>query len=90
MSRHVVHVEAKGIPTRSRIKRQRQILDGLSSRYPALPESAGGAPPQLLRPIASFAFSMHTSPEEAVAKLAALLDDVDAEWRSFVQVLGRP
>ena len=69
MSRHVAHVEAKGIKTPSRIERQRRILDAVSSRYRALPESAGGAPAQPLRPIVTFAFSMSTSPEEAVAKL---------------------
>jgi hypothetical protein len=86
MSRHVAHVEARGIPTPSRIKRQRQTLDALSSRYRALPESARGAPAQALRPIASFAFSMATTPEEAVAKRVTLLDDVDPEWRSFLKV----
>lgn len=58
----------------------------LSERYAALPASSGGAPPQRLRPIASFAFSMRTSPEDAVAKLVLLLDDVDPQWRSFVKV----
>jgi hypothetical protein len=29
---------------------------------------------------------MTTTPEEAVAKLVTLLDDVDPEWRSFLQV----
>jgi hypothetical protein len=29
---------------------------------------------------------MRTSPEEAVAKLAAALNDVDPEWRSFVKI----
>jgi hypothetical protein len=29
---------------------------------------------------------MRTSPEEAVAKLVELLDDVDTAWRSFVKV----
>ena len=50
------------------------------------PQDAGGAPAQLLRPIASFGFSMRMTPEEAVARLAAVLDEVDPEWRSFVQV----
>lgn len=29
---------------------------------------------------------MRTSPEDAVAKLVLLLDDVDPQWRSFVKV----
>jgi hypothetical protein len=29
---------------------------------------------------------MRTPPEDAVAKLVALLDEVDPEWRSFVKV----
>jgi hypothetical protein len=29
---------------------------------------------------------MRTTPEEAVATLVAVLDDVDPQWRSFVQV----
>jgi hypothetical protein len=29
---------------------------------------------------------MRTSPEEAVARLVELLDDVDPAWRSFVKV----
>jgi hypothetical protein len=86
VSRHVVHVEAKGMPTPGRVRRQRRILDGVSQRYRALSEDAGGAPAQLLRPIASFGFSMRTTPEEAVATLGAVLDEVDSEWRSFVQV----
>jgi hypothetical protein len=86
VSRHVVHIEAKGMPTPGRIRRQRQILQGVSERYRALPEDAGGAPPQPIRPIASFGFSMRTTPEDAVAKLVAVLDEVDPEWRSFVQV----
>jgi hypothetical protein len=79
-------IEGKGLPTPGRIRRQREILIALSKRYAALPKSAGGAPTQLLRPIASFGFSMRTSPEEAVAKLVELLDDVDPAWRSFVKV----
>ena len=75
-----------GLPTPRRIGRQRRILRALSQRYRALPESAGGAPDQPLRPIASFGFSMRTTPEEAVATLVAVLDDVDPQWRSFVQV----
>jgi hypothetical protein len=50
------------------------------------PPMPGGAPAQPLRPIASFGFSMRTTPEEAVATLVAVLDEVDPEWRSFVQV----
>jgi hypothetical protein len=86
VSRHVAHVEAKGLPTPARIRRQRRILEGVSQRYRALPQDAGGAPPQPLRPIASFGFSMRTTPEEAVAKLVVVLDEVDPEWRSFVRV----
>jgi hypothetical protein len=29
---------------------------------------------------------MRTTPEDAVGKLVALLDDVDPHWRSFVKV----
>jgi hypothetical protein len=86
VSRHVAHVEGKGLPTPGRVRRQRAILNALARRYAALPLSAGGAPAQRLRPIASFAFSTRSSPEEAVAKLVALLDDVDPAWRSFVKV----
>ena len=86
MSRHVGHVEAKGLPTPGRVRRQRRILAGLSSRYSALTPDAGGAPEQPLRPMASFGFSTRTSPEDAVRKLVALLDEVDPEWRSFVKV----
>jgi hypothetical protein len=39
-----------------------------------------------MRPIASFAFSTRTEPEEAVGKLVALLNGVDPDWRSFVKV----
>jgi len=31
---------------------------------------------------------MRTPPEDAVARLVALLDEVDPEWRSFVKVSG--
>jgi len=86
MSRHVAHVEGKGLPTPGRIRRQRKILNALSERYTALSESAGGAPAQGLRPIATFGFSTRTSPEDAVAKLVELLDDADPGWRSFVKV----
>jgi hypothetical protein len=86
VSRHVAHVEAKGLPTPGRIRRQRRILAALSDRYTALDADAGGAPSQLLRPMASFGFSMRTEPEEAVRKLVAFLDDIDPEWRSFVKV----
>jgi hypothetical protein len=86
VSRHVAHVEAKGLPAPWRIRRQWEILDALSGRYAALPKSAGGAPAQRLRPIASFGFSTRTSPEEAVATLVKLLDDVDPAWRSYVKV----
>jgi hypothetical protein len=86
VSRHVAHVEARGLPTPGRIRRQRRILAALSERYTALAPEAGGAPKQDLRPIASFGFSMRTSPEDAVARLVALLDVVDPQWRSFVKV----
>jgi hypothetical protein len=29
---------------------------------------------------------MRTSPEDAVARLVALLDEVDPQWRSYVKV----
>jgi hypothetical protein len=29
---------------------------------------------------------MRTPPEEAVAKLVALLDEVDSDWRAYVKV----
>jgi hypothetical protein len=45
----------------------------------------GGAPTQSLRLIASFGLSTRTSPEEAVAKLVKLLDDVHPTWRSYVK-----
>jgi hypothetical protein len=86
VSRHVAHVEGKGLPTPRRIRRQREILNALSLHYAALPRSAGGAPSQRLRPVASFGFSRRTSPEDAVAKLVAILNDVDPAWRSFVKV----
>lgn len=86
VSRHVAHVEAKGLPTPRRIRRQRKILNALSKRYAALPRSAGGAPTRPLRPKARFGFSTRTGPEEAVAKLVKLLDDVDPTWRSYVKV----
>lgn len=82
MPRHVAHVESKGLPTPGRVRRQRQILVSLSRRYP--PETWGGR--GRARPRASYAFSKRTSPEQAVSKLAALLDDVDPEWSSFVKV----
>jgi len=86
MSRHVVHVEAKGLPTPSRIRRQRRILAALDGQYRALTRDAGGAPDSGLRPIKSFGFSTRSSREDAVARLVALLDDVDPEWRSYVRV----
>ena len=86
MSRHVAYVEAKGLPTPSRIQRQRRIIRGLSERYRSLSESAGGAPVGWLRPSAGFPFSRRTSPEDALAKLVAVLDEVDPDWRSFVHV----
>ena len=86
MSRHVVHVEARGLPTPGRIRRQKQIIAALSERYTALPRSAGGAPSSPGRPIASFGFSLKTTPEEAVEKLVALLNELDPQWRSFVKV----
>jgi hypothetical protein len=86
VSRHVAHVDAKGLPTPGRIRRQRRILAALSDRYAALAPDAGGAPKQPLRPIASFGFSTRISPDEAVSRLVALLDDVDPEWRAFVKV----
>jgi hypothetical protein len=36
--------------------------------------------------MASFGFSMRTPPEEAVARLVTLLNDVDPEWHSYVKV----
>ena len=86
VSRHVAHVEAKGLPTPGRVRRQRRILAALSDRYAALAPDAGGAPEQAWRPIASFGFSMRTDPEEAVRRLVELLDEVDPDWRSFVKV----
>jgi hypothetical protein len=74
------------MPTPSRIGRQRRILTALAERYPALAPDAGGAPASAFRPIASFGFSMRTPPEDAVARLVALLDQVDPQWRSFVKV----
>jgi hypothetical protein len=86
MSRHVLHVESKGWPTPGRVRRQRAILSAVASRYrPVLPE-AGGAPPTRLRPRASFAFSMHTSPEVAVARIVDLLDVADPGWREVLHV----
>jgi hypothetical protein len=58
----------------------------LSDRYAALTPDAGGAPKQPLRPIASFAFSTRTDPDEAVQRLVGLLDEVDLQWRAFVKV----
>lgn len=86
VSRHVAHAEAHGPPTPARVHRQRRILAALSAHYAALSRSAGGAPSSRLRPIASFGFSMRTPPEEAVAKLVTLLDEVDPQWRAFVKV----
>jgi hypothetical protein len=86
MSRHVAHVEARGLPTPARIRRQRLILSALDERMRALPRSAGGAPPRRLRPVASFGFSTKTRPEDAVARLVAALDDIDPAWRSLVRV----
>jgi hypothetical protein len=86
VSRHVAHVEARGLPTPRRVRRQRQILSGLSSRYRALPRDAGGAPSTRLHPIASFGFSLRTPPEEAVEMLVNLLHETDPEWRSYVKV----
>jgi len=86
VSRHVAHVEARGLPTPARVRRQRAILAQLSERYAALPRSAGGAPSSPLRPMASFGFSTRTSPETAVATLVSLLDDIDPQWRSYVKV----
>ena len=58
VSRHVVHVEAKGLPTPGRLHRQRRIIAALSEQDASLDASAGGAPSTWLRPIASFGFSM--------------------------------
>lgn len=74
------------MPTPARVRRQRTILTQLSARYAALPRAAGGAPSSRLRPIASFGFSTRTPPEDAVAKLVTLLDDVDPDWRAYVEV----
>jgi hypothetical protein len=65
----------------------RRVPRSRSARPPRLHVLMGGpGSRRRLRPIASFAFSMRTSPEEAVAKLVELLDDVDPAWRSFVKV----
>jgi hypothetical protein len=84
--RHVVNVEGKGLPTPRRVKRQRQIVRELSARYRSLLASDRGISSSYLRPIRSYGFSTRTPPEEAVAKLVALLDEVDPDWRSFVRV----
>lgn len=47
-------------------------------------------PDSRLRPGASFAFSKRTAEEDAVAKIVALLDDIDPRWREFVVVWGAP
>ena len=86
MPRHVAHVEAKGLPTPRRIRRQRRILKQLTEHYAALTPDAGGAAEQVLRPIASFGFSTRTPREDAVARLVALLDEVDPKWRSCLKV----
>jgi hypothetical protein len=90
MSRHVAHVESRGLPTPRRIRRQRRLIDALSERYRPLTEDAGGIPTSFLRPARSFGFSTRTPPEEAAAKLAALLDDIDPTWRSCVKVKDGP
>jgi hypothetical protein len=79
-------VEAKGLPTPRRVRRQRRILGRLSARYRPLLPCAGGVSTSRLRPAASFGFSKRTPREEAVAKLVAYLDDVDPEWRSYLKV----
>jgi hypothetical protein len=82
VSRHVVHVEAAGIPTPSRWRRQRSVLDELCRRYRTSPGMRSSG----LRPRASFDFSTRTSPEQAVLRMLALLDEIDAGWRRDFRV----
>jgi hypothetical protein len=58
------------------------MLDEVCRRYRVLP----GMRSDGLRPRASFDFSTRTSPEEAVSRLVALLDEIDARWRRDLTV----
>lgn len=85
MSRHIVHVEARGLPTTRRAKRQRRILNALSARCAPLPATAGGAPDRPRRPVRSFAFSMRAAPHHALEYIEYLLDECDPHWRRYVR-----
>jgi hypothetical protein len=84
--RHVAYVGPKGLPTPWGVRRQRRILASLCERYRPLHETDGGGSATRFRPARGFGFSLRTSPDDAGAKLVALLDDIDPDWRSFLKV----
>jgi hypothetical protein len=86
VSRHVLHVEAKGLPFPWRVRRQRALLSALAQVHRPLYSAGGGWSGKLLRPARSFAFSVRTTPEDAVATIAGALDDVDTSWRRYLKV----
>lgn len=83
MTRHVAHVEGRGVPTPARVRRQRSILRAVVKEYPALPDYSSQPP---WRPIAGFAFPTRTGARDAVARLERALDAADTEWRKYVRV----
>jgi hypothetical protein len=58
----------------------------LAERYRPLDESDGGGSGVGLRPAHTLGFSVRTTPDDAVARVAELLDGIDTEWRRYVKV----
>ena len=86
MTRHVVTVEARGVPTPARVRRQRTLLERLCEQRRTTPELREGG----LRPCARFDFSVRTSREDAVAELVRLLDAISPDWRRDLRVWDLP
>lgn len=85
MTRHVAYVEPRGLlRSRSRRRRQEEILAALSESYRSLPDE--DLAPSSRRPGRAFAFPTSTRGTEAKAHLARLLDDIDPDWRKMLKI----
>src|SRR4051794_11425711 len=54
--RHVAYVQARGLPTPSRVRHQRHVLAALRERHRPLNESDGGGSASGIRPALGFGF----------------------------------
>jgi hypothetical protein len=68
------------------VRRQRALLAGVARDYRPLGPDAGGWIGTRLRPAQSCAFSLRTTPEDAVTRIVAALDELDTGWRKYLKV----